>query len=99
MGNPAAEQISRIGPKHQVTIPQAAFKQLRLQVGDFVSFRVKEREILVRPQKLIPTAQEWFWSKEWQDGEKKASEDIKKGLVRGPFTSRKALSAHLKTLK
>lgn len=99
MSNPAAEQVSRVGPKHQVTIPHEAFKKLRLQVGDFVAFKLKEREIVLRPQKLIPKAQDWFWSKEWQAGEKKANEDIKRGRVSGPFTSRKVLSAHLETLK
>jgi len=32
--------------------------------------------------KAIDTSQAWFWTKEWQEGERKASEDIKKGRVK-----------------
>jgi bifunctional DNA-binding transcriptional regulator/antitoxin component of YhaV-PrlF toxin-antitoxin module len=28
--------ITRIGPKHQITIPKDIFKELKLEVGDFL---------------------------------------------------------------
>lgn len=30
----------------------------------------------------IPKDQAWFWTKEWQEGEKEAEEDIKAGRVK-----------------
>ncbi|MDP2630237.1 MAG: hypothetical protein Q8P56_02405 [Candidatus Uhrbacteria bacterium] len=38
-------------------------------------------------QKNIPDAQRWFWTKEWQEMEREADEDIAAGRVAGPFTS------------
>jgi len=35
----------------------------------------------------IDPDQLYFWTKEWQEGEKKADEDIKAGRMLGPFDS------------
>jgi len=32
--------------------------------------------------KLIPAEQAWFWTREWQAGEKEADEDIAAGKVK-----------------
>lgn len=43
--------------------------------------------ILLRPKKLIDASQAWFWSQEWQQGEREASEDIKAGRVKTSASS------------
>ena len=35
-------QITRISPKHQITIPREVFERLRLEVGDFLEVNVTE---------------------------------------------------------
>jgi AbrB family looped-hinge helix DNA binding protein len=89
-------QITRISPKHQITIPREAFERLRLEVGDFLEVDVTEEGLLLIPKKLIPKDQLWFWSKEWQEKEKEADEAIAKGEVSGPFKSAKELTRHLR---
>lgn len=37
--------------------------------------------ILLKPQKVIDSTQAWFWTPEWQDGEREASADIAEGRV------------------
>jgi hypothetical protein len=32
--------------------------------------------ILLRPQKVIDATQAWFWTKEWQAGEREADADL-----------------------
>ena len=52
------------------------------EVIDFIHF-LKTKKILreIDPDQLD------FWTKEWQEGEKKADEDIKTGRMLGPFDS------------
>lgn len=34
------------------------------------------------PKKFVDKSQAYFWTKKWQEGEKKAGEDIEAGLVK-----------------
>ena len=86
----------KIGPKHQITIPKDIFESLRLKVGDFVETQIKDNAIVLIPHNLVPKDQEWFWTKEWQEKEREADEDVAKGEISGPFS--KASDA-LKALK
>lgn len=38
---------------------------------------------------------EWFWTPEWQERERRADEDIKAGRVSGPFETADEVIAHL----
>jgi antitoxin MazE len=89
-------QITRISPKHQITIPKEAFEKLRLEVGDFLEVDVMEEGLLLVPKKLISKDQAWFWTKEWQQKEKEADEAIAKGKVSPPFKKADDLIRHLR---
>ncbi len=88
-------EIARIGPKHQITIPEEIFKRLRLQPGDFLAIEAHEDNFVAVPQKLIPRDQAWFWTREWQEKEREADEDIAAGRVSGPFATAEELFRHL----
>lgn len=49
--------------------------------------------------KVIPKNQWWFWTKEWQEKELEADEDIRAGRLSGPYQNRRKLSRVLKELK
>jgi antitoxin MazE len=87
--------ITKIGPKHQVTIPQEIFTRLRLEVGDYLDVQTTGQGILMIPKKLIPKDQEWFYSKEWQKKEREADAAIARGEVSGPFETVEAVMEHL----
>jgi AbrB family looped-hinge helix DNA binding protein len=89
-------QITRISPKHQITIPKEAFEKLRLETGDFLEVDVTDEGLLLVPKKLVPKDQLWFWTEEWQKKEKKADEAITRGEVSGPFKSAEELIRHLR---
>jgi antitoxin MazE len=80
-------QITRIGPKHQITIPKDVFEELKLEVGDFLDVGIEDSTIVLVPKKLIPKDQAWFWTKEWQKKEREADEAILKGDLVGPFSN------------
>ena len=86
----------RIGPKHQITITKDIFEALGLRVGDFLDARLEDGTILLVPQKLIPKDQTWFWTEEWQKGEREADEAILKDDLVGPFSN---IKDALKALK
>lgn len=86
----------RIGPKHQITIAKDIFEALDLKVGDFLDAHVEDNTIVLVPQKLIPKDQAWFWTEEWQKGEKEADDDIREGRLIGPFKSIKEFKNALK---
>lgn len=74
--------ISVIRAKGQVTIPQDVREAAHLEEGDPVEIEITADGILLRPKKLIDASQAWFWSQEWQQGEREASADIKAGRVK-----------------
>lgn len=74
--------LARVRAKGQVTIPDDVRKRLRLAEGDHVEVSVQGDAIVLRPKKIIPASQAWFWDREWQRGEREASADIEAGRVR-----------------
>jgi len=91
--------VVRVGPKHQITIPREIFKKLNLEVGDLVEAEIVDNGVLFIPHKLIPKDQAWFWTKEWQEGEKEAEEDIREGRLAGPFSSVREFKRAVKARK
>ncbi len=72
-------QMKRRG---SITIGKEIRKTLNLSdEGDLFEVRVKDGCIVLEPKKLISTDQEWYWSEEWQVGEREAREDIAAGRV------------------
>ncbi len=67
--------------KGQVTIPADVRQAARLDEGDLVEVEIVEDGILLRPMKLIDASQAWFWTPEWQEGERQADADIAAGRV------------------
>lgn len=88
--------ITRISPKHQITIPKEAFEKLHLEVGDILEVDVAEEGLLLIPKKLISKDQIWFWTKEWQQKEKEVDEAIARGELSGPFKKSDELIRHLR---
>ena len=88
--------LTRIGPKHQITIPQETFEQLGLEPGDFLEVQVRDGALCLIPQKLVPRDQAWFWTGEWQEREREADEAIASEELSGPFESVEDLVRHLR---
>lgn len=92
----AIRVATKIGPKHQVTIPREVFSELNLTVGDYLEFELSGRSVSITPKKLVSKDDEWFHSSVWQTKEREADRAIKNGDVSGPFTTAESLLKHLK---
>lgn len=67
----------------QVTLPKEIRKKTNMQPGDFVEVQLdKQGRIVLTPKKLVDASQAYFWTKEWQEAEREADEDIKAGRVK-----------------
>lgn len=77
----------KISPGGQVRIPKEVMERLHLSSGDYLDFEFADDMLVVKAKKLIDAAQAWFWTEEWQEAEKAAEEDTKKGRVSRIFTS------------
>lgn len=61
--------------KGQVTLPEEIRNAARLEEGDPLEAELTAEGILLRPQKVIDATQAWFWTAEWQAGEREADAD------------------------
>ena len=88
--------VTKISPKHQITIPKEAFEKLHLEIGDFLEVEAIEEGLLLVPKKLISKDQVWFWTKEWQEKEKEADEAIAREEISELFENVEELMKHLR---
>ena len=80
--------------KGQLTLPEEIRSAARLEEGDLLDAELTPDGILLRPQKLIDATQAWFWSPEWQAGEREAEADLAAGRIE-TFDASDALLAEL----
>jgi len=66
--------------KGQLTLPEEIRKAAHLEEGDLLEAEVTADGILLRPQKVIDATQAWYWTPEWQAGEREADAQEAAGL-------------------
>lgn len=72
----------------QRVLSQAKEKINRIQTNLLLSQGLTKEEIKVACKVgLIDKDQAWWWTEEWQKGEREAEKDIKEGKLYGPFES------------
>lgn len=57
-------------------------EHMPLNDGDIFQVQVEDDKVILIPMKLIPADQAWYWTKEWQEGEKEAEADISAGRIK-----------------
>jgi len=75
--------LTKLTSGGQVTLPKEIRIKTNMQPGDFVEVKLDEEgRIILTPKKLVDASQAYFWTEQWQKGERKADEDIKAGRVK-----------------
>ena len=77
-------ELIKIRKNFQVTIPLSLRRLIRLAEGDMVEAEVKDGALVIRPVKVVPTSQEYFYTKEWQAKEAETDAGIANGKLVGP---------------
>ena len=75
----ACYQTVRVGARRRITIPNRIARALRLKKGDYILVRMVGRRVELI---ILPKAQLWFWTPEWQKKEREADEDFAQGRVK-----------------
>ncbi len=73
---------SKVTRHGQITLPASVRKRLQIEEGDLVEIKVMDEKAILEPKRLVNKSQAYFWTKEWQEAEKEASEDIRAGRVK-----------------
>ncbi len=81
----------------QVTLPEDIRTAAHLEEGDLLDAELTDEGILLRPRKVIDSTQAWFWSPEWQQGEREAEADLAAGRVE-TFASGEVMIAALRSI-
>jgi AbrB family looped-hinge helix DNA binding protein len=75
--------VTKLTSGGQVTVPKEIRLRTNMEPGDFVEVSLDEEgHIILTPKKLVDASQAYFWTEEWQKGERKADEDIRAGRVK-----------------
>lgn len=70
-------EIVKVREKGQVTLPAAVREQAHLGKGSVVEVSVTpDGAVLLRPKLLVDPEDAWYWTPEWQAGEREVDEDI-----------------------
>ena len=72
-------EVAKVMEHFQIALPAKIRNKLYIKIGDFLEARAVKDGILLKPKELIDKSQAYFWTKEWQEAEKKADEDFKAG--------------------
>ena len=77
LSNDMISNMSRttVRAKGQITLPEDVRRAAHLEEGDLLDAEITSEGILLRPQKLIDATQAWFWTTDWQSGEREADAD------------------------
>ena len=88
----------RISSKNQIAIPKHVMTALNLKPGDEIDIQIEDGIARLLPVTTItvPRDQAWYWTKEWQEKERQADEDIAAGNFRD-FDNLDALMKELKS--
>ena len=79
--------VIKISPQGQIRIPKKIMITLGIEKGDYFEVGLEERQIVLKPRKLIDPSQGWYWTKEWQKMEADVDDEIDKGHVSAKFES------------
>ena len=72
--------IVQMKRRSTITIGKEIRKTLHLaDEGDVFEMIVEDGRIILEPKKLVPADQAWYWTEEWQAGEREAREDYAAG--------------------
>ena len=87
--------LTKINERGQLTIPAELRKVLHCEPGDYVEVLIEGDVLKVIPKTVIDKDHAWFWTKEWQEGERDAEKALKEGRMSGPFKTIDELRRHL----
>src|SRR5437762_3399985 len=85
--------------KGQLTLPEEIRAAAHLEEGDLLDAELTDEGILLRPQKVIDATQAWYWTPEWQAGEREVEDDLAAGRIETFYSAEEFVAALKKRSK
>jgi AbrB family looped-hinge helix DNA binding protein len=71
------ETVLQVRSNGQITLPAAVRSKANLKEGDLLEVVVEaDGTVRLVPQIAVERSQAYFWTRRWQDGERKADDDL-----------------------
>ena len=96
MPNKKSYGLIRLGKRSVLTLGADLTRELSLTDGDLLEICVQDGKIILEPKKVIPADQEWFWTKEWQAGEREAQTEIDTGMTKRAYSAKEFMKELMK---
>lgn len=71
--------LVKVKNKYQIVIPEDVRKKIKIEIGDTLDIIEKDGIVIAKPVVIVDKSQAYFWTDEWQKGEKQAEDAKKKG--------------------
>jgi hypothetical protein len=84
------QSIVRLQKNKNVTLPTWVIQRFHVGPGDFLRLQETQAGVLMKPGRMIDPSQAYFWTKEWQEEERKVERERHRGKVKR-FRSMKEL--------
>jgi antitoxin component of MazEF toxin-antitoxin module len=72
-----ASFFSKLRARNQITLAPEIVKTLHLDLGDELEFTVVDGKLIGTPKMTIDKDQSWYFTSEWQEGEREAEDHLK----------------------
>jgi AbrB family looped-hinge helix DNA binding protein len=77
------ETVLQVRSNGQITLPAAVRSKANLKEGDLLEVVVEvDGTVRLVPQIAVERSQAYFWTRRWQNGERKADDDLIDGRYR-----------------
>lgn len=77
------ETVLQVRSNGQITLPATVRNKANLKEGDLLEVVVEaDGTVRLVPQIAVERSQAYFWTRRWQDGERKADDDLIDGRYR-----------------
>lgn len=86
--------LTNVMEKGLVTLPKKIRDKLNIVPGDSVDVLVRDGEVVLRPVKVIPKSQAYFWTEKVQKRIKESEKDLEAGRYK-EFTDAEELIREL----
>lgn len=73
--------LVRITRGGQVTLPSALRRAAGIDIGDYVEISLTDEGLVLKAKQVIDKSQAYFWTAEWQAGEREAQSEIDAGKI------------------
>ena len=74
--------ILKVQKNKNITLPMWLLHRFHVTTGDFIRLEATQDGVLLKPAKLIDPSQAYFWTKEWQAGEREVEAELRAGRVK-----------------